>query len=67
MNTPKETALELCQNIGMVTMFDKECNDGMTLPLHVVKKIAKVSIEVLRKSDPTDQDLDEILKEIEIL
>lgn len=65
--TNQETALELCQKIGMVTLFDPECNDGMTLPLHVVKKIAKVSIEVLRKSDPTDQDLDEILKEIEIL
>ena len=65
--TNQETALELCQKIGMVTMFDPECNDGMTLPLHVVKKIATVAIDILRKSDPTDQDLDEILKEIEIL
>jgi len=65
--TNQETALELCQKIGMVTMFDPECNDGMTLPLHVVKKIATVAIGILWRASPTDEDLTEILKEIEIL
>lgn len=62
--TNQETALELCQKIGMVTMFDPECNDGMTLPLHVVKKIAILCIDELRKQP---LPLDELKKEIEIL
>ncbi|HBE42007.1 MAG TPA: hypothetical protein DDW27_12535 [Bacteroidales bacterium] len=35
----KETALRLCQKIGMTTMFS-DFNEGMTLPLSVSKKIA---------------------------
>lgn len=39
---PKEKALRMCQSIGVVTLFDFECNGGVTLPLHVSQKIAHI-------------------------
>lgn len=43
--TAKEKALSLCQQIGITTLFDRSgCNDGMTLPLHISKKIAIILV-----------------------
>jgi hypothetical protein len=39
-----ETALRLCQKIGMTTMFS-DFNEGMSLPLSVSKKIAIAVID----------------------
>ena len=41
--TPEEKALDLCQKIGMTTMF-ADCNEGMTLPLEVSKQIALICV-----------------------
>jgi hypothetical protein len=38
--TPKEKALDLCQRIGVTTLFADDCNGGVTLPLRVSKLIA---------------------------
>lgn len=46
MKDAKDRALELCQVIGMTTMFS-EFNSGMTLPLEVSKKIALAVITEL--------------------
>jgi hypothetical protein len=44
MKPKKKQALELCQKIGMTTMFS-EFNEGMSLPLEVSKSIALAVIE----------------------
>ena len=43
MANPREMALKLCQDIAMTT-FGEEFNDGSTLPLNIVKKIATIII-----------------------
>jgi hypothetical protein len=40
------TALELVQKIGASTMFT-DCNEGMSLPLEIAKKIATTTIIAL--------------------
>jgi hypothetical protein len=40
------TALELVQRIGASTMFT-DCNKGMSLPLDVSKKIARIAVKAL--------------------
>lgn len=54
--TPKEKALNLCQQFGRTTLFAKDCNDGVTLPLRVAKLCAIISanevIDALKSSNP---------------
>jgi hypothetical protein len=42
--TPKEKALRLCQQYGLIT-FATKYNDGYTLPLEMAKQCALISIE----------------------
>lgn len=42
--TPKEKALNLCQQFGNTTKFAKDCNDGYTLPLRVAKLCAIIAV-----------------------
>lgn len=53
MPKQSETALKLCQNIGASTMFDESFNNGMTLPLHVSKNLAKIVVTEIIASAPT--------------
>lgn len=56
--TVKEEALSLCQKIGVQSMFDYQCNEGYSLPLHITKKIALVFcdkiIEEIKKLSEED-------------
>lgn len=58
MTPPKEKALELCQKIGVTTLFANDCNDGITLPLRIVKKIALIAVDELIESTLYGIDLD---------
>lgn len=42
--TPAEKALKLCQNIAWSTCMT-DCNEGMTLPLEISKKIAIICVD----------------------
>ena len=51
---PQEKALSLCQSIGITTMFS-ECNEGMTLPIEISKKIALIAVnEVIQQWEYID-------------
>ncbi len=40
-------AIELVQQMGAVTMFDMEFNEGYSLPFHVAKKCALMAVDRL--------------------
>ncbi len=42
--TPKEKALKLCQQFGLLTFATKH-NDGYTLPLEVSKQCAIIAVD----------------------
>lgn len=48
--TPSEKALNLCQQIGIVTLFDESVNGMVTLPLDTTKKIATICVEEIIKT-----------------
>jgi hypothetical protein len=50
----KEKALELCREIALTTLFAKDCNDGYTLPLRVVKIIAIKFVDEILNEIPTE-------------
>lgn len=52
MKTMEEDVFRLVQKIGITTMFS-DCNNGMTLPLEVSKKIA---IVVINEVCPVNDD-----------
>lgn len=56
MPTPKEKALSLCQDIAMTTFGDKEFNEGKTLPLHVVKKIAVLCVDEIQATSASEYE-----------
>jgi hypothetical protein len=63
MNEPG-FALHLCQKIGASTMFT-DFNEGMSLPLEVSKRVAKIAIaEILRDCE---RDWQEVIEEIDKL
>ena len=63
INDKYKVALNLCQKIGMSTMFT-DCNDGMSLPLEISKKIA---ITVINEICPETEYWNDVKKEIESL
>jgi len=61
-HSPQSEALfKLCQEIGASTMFT-DCNDGMSLPLEVSKKIAIISIKQFCPEEYWDELINEIQK-----
>ena len=44
--TPKEHALKLCQQFGITTLFEQDCNGGVTLPLAIAKKCALIAADL---------------------
>lgn len=51
MLEPKEMAMEIVVNVGRMTMFDKNFNDGMSLPFHVAKKMSTYMVSFLVKEE----------------
>lgn len=43
--TAGEKALSLCQSFGKETLFDKECNEGKTLPFSTAKRMALIAVD----------------------
>lgn len=56
MIDPKQKALSLCQVIAMTTFGDKEFNEGSTLPLHVVKKIAGICVDEILATSASEYE-----------
>jgi preprotein translocase subunit SecE len=48
--TPKEKALRLCQQYGVITFATKH-NDGYTLPLEMAKQCALIAVDLKLDSD----------------
>ena len=46
----KEKALKICQNMGVTTLFTKDCNNGYTLPLRVAKILAKKVVDEIEQT-----------------
>lgn len=42
--TPNEKALQICQEMGVSTLFAEDCNNGITLPLRVAKICALIAV-----------------------
>ena len=42
--TPKQKALDLCQQFGRSTLFAEDCNEGITLPLRIAKICALIAV-----------------------
>ena len=74
MKTPKQEALEICQEIGKTTMFT-DCNEGYTLPLHISQKIAHVCVDKIMQAipmytgnlNPTWKHYQDVKKEIDLI
>lgn len=68
--TAKEKALSLCQKIGWSTV-KSDCNDGMSLPLNIAKKIAIIMVDEFCNSLPVSSEMFnywyEVKKEINLL
>lgn len=54
MLEPIDMAWELVRKVAGTTMFDKEFNDGLSLPFHVAKKAAINLIEVFMDTETSD-------------
>jgi hypothetical protein len=48
--TPKEKALRLCQQYGVITFATKH-NDGYTLPLEMAKQCALIAVDEILNID----------------
>lgn len=51
----QEHALKLCQDIAMTT-FGSDFNEGTTLPLHVVKKIAVICVDEILATSASEYE-----------
>jgi hypothetical protein len=62
--TPKEKALRLCQQYGLIT-FATKYNDGYTLPLEMAKQCALIAVdEIIKQWEYIDVYLADALGEL---